>query len=249
MLAPRNAATDEEDSDVDSHSEAGSSGSETSEKKQVTKDAALEGHAVDIGDSPLVSEDDSLSVEPVAQPTEEIVPEENPQEPPEQAPDAEAEVENEAEPGVKEKGPQPYDVPVVGDFYMHDDRCTAAQAKAQPASQHRTSKWSEGINASRWKHDKFEQLEREFERRATRGRGRRGREIPSHRGRWMKNKDFPSPRAQQTFDLQYEDAYGGPSRGRGRSGSRGYRARGRGYSGRFNMGHPHQPYEHYQQHI
>lgn len=109
-LAPRNAATDEEDSNVDARSEDGSTGSETSEKKASAKGEALVGHAVDIGDSPLASEDDSSALEPAADPLEEAV-----QQP------ADEQVEQE-DTGPKEK--QPYDVPVVGDFYMHDDRST-----------------------------------------------------------------------------------------------------------------------------
>ena len=124
MLAPREAATDEECESEPSQSESESSRSEEEEDTPALPDKSsattLQGHALVLGDSPLVSEDDSVGAE---QPR--LSKEPSAEETPEQqdSPDQSEKTEE------KSRGSQPYDVPVIGDFYMHDDRTSGGAPK------------------------------------------------------------------------------------------------------------------------
>ena len=119
MLNPRDAATDDEASDDESPSESVTTRSIASEDERAAVPptvSSLQGHALHIGDSPLVSEDDTAVTDSSRQ--EELD-------------------ENTAvrAPSVETKGrggPQPYDVPVVGAFYMHDDRSATGPRTAPP---------------------------------------------------------------------------------------------------------------------
>lgn len=113
MLAPRQEATDDENTDSGSQTASSSSESEKNETTLEKPVNVLGSHAVDIGESPLGSEDERSLTEAIqrspSSPPKESIPEENP-------------FPSEHELEESKKGPQPYDVPVAGDFFMHDDR-------------------------------------------------------------------------------------------------------------------------------
>eukprot|EP00210_Caulerpa_lentillifera_P001942 g1864.t2 len=271
MLAPREAATDdEEEFQQDNVSEVDSLASVNSEASEVTKDVNKDsinfsGHVLDSEESPLVSENnDERKQNPEKSQVEEVYAIKDtevldrdvqlPQTTHEsssgaiaaivESKDEEKEIETESEGEnktektaegvleVKRKSQQkPFDIPTTGDFYMHDDRFTSANI---PTTIHRQKpsqvSGGVGINASRWKHDKFEEMEKEHERRSTQ---KEDGEIPTFLGRWLKNNELPSRgRGRRGSRFQAPAS----NRGRGRSTgapSRGYRGGGRTYSGRF----------------
>eukprot|EP00210_Caulerpa_lentillifera_P009690 g9245.t1 len=272
MLAPREAATDDEDefqqadtSEVDSLASVNSRVSELA--TDINKDSVnLSGHALDFEESPLVSEDDderepNLQKTPVE--THSIIEESEVLDGTVQqlqtahelssgasgdaveANKDKNEVEKDSEDEqkakkktaegvleVKRKSQKPFDIPTTGDFYMHDDRFTSTNIPTTTTiRRQKPSQVSSGvgINASRWKHDKFEEMEKEHEQRSTQ---KEDREIPTLDGRWLKNK-LPS-RGRGRRGSRFQASASGRGRGRGTGApSRGYRGGGRTYSGRF----------------
>ncbi|GMH34024.1 hypothetical protein BSKO_01858 [Bryopsis sp. KO-2023] len=87
--------------------------------------------------------------------------------------------EEDSERNIRGRGRQkvsrePYEVPTSGAFYMHDDRFAAEGPASNTRGMDRRKK--NGIDDKKWKHDKFEELERDYELgKPFVPRGRRGR--------------------------------------------------------------------------
>ncbi|CAL8462822.1 g2356 [Coccomyxa elongata] len=161
----------------------------------------------------------------------------------------ESEEDEEEEAEVKEERPahesrparkvlEPYEVPMSGAFWMHDDRGGDDEEAGEGAEKRRPKKklYDPDDDGEKWQHDRFDLLDMppEFDQyrgflqdRSTRGRGR------GRRGRRQEENAPPSGEGYQGAEVEVgngeaynESQYG--SSGRGGRGQRGGRGRGRG---------------------